>query len=150
MRHLLLAAAAICVVLPTLADEFAAADPRSYDCTITDFFHDDRYPPSDEWAERLRAMSVSIIDADHEVIVDTQVPGDPLERRSIPVTKRTVDTVVADSVSRVYYQHAVTLQAPESLDTAEAVTGILVYRSYEIDHTWNLECRAVETKRSPG
>jgi hypothetical protein len=61
-----------------------------------------------------------------------------------------VDTVVADSVSRVYYQHAVTLQAPESLDTAEAVTGILVYRSYEIDHTWNLECRAVETKRSPG
>jgi hypothetical protein len=147
--HGALVTAAILVVLPTHADEFVPDNPRSYDCTVAGFFHDDRYPLEDEWAERFGAMSISIIDAGNEVVVHTQVPGDVLESRSIPVTERTVDTVVADSVSHVYYQFAVTLRAPESLDVAGTVTGTLVSRSYETDHTWDLQCRAAIGDEQP-
>jgi hypothetical protein len=136
VRHLLLVA----VWTLLLATQVGAAGPRSYDCVVTDFFHDDRYPLSDDWAELYRTMSISIRDAGNEVVVDTQVPGDRVESRSIEVTERTVDTVVASSVYEHYYRSAVTLRAPESLDTDDEVMGTLVYRTYETNHTWELRC----------
>ena len=98
---------------------------------------------SEEWAELYRTMSISIRDAGNEVVVDTQVAGGLLESLSIEVTERTVDTVVADWLYEDYYRQALTLRARENLDTAEEVTGTLIYRTYETNHAWELRCAKV-------
>lgn len=148
MRHLLLTAASTVLLIA----QVGASQARSYDCLVTAFFHDDRYPLSDDRAGLNKAMTVKILDAGAEIVVDTQVPGELLESRSIEVTERTADKVVANWQYEDYYKHALTLQAPANLDTDEAVTGTLTYRTYETDHSWTLRCAkvAVGQPSNPG
>lgn len=140
MRCVLLAS--LVTISLTAAETTPAADlePQSYTCVVHDFLDDSRYPEEDDFVELGKATTVSIIDAGDRLIVKRKFPGSEVDSRHLPVTKRIGDTVVAQTVDGEYYSYSVMLQASQDPEGAAIVSGTLVDRTYEIDHTWLFRC----------
>lgn len=129
----------LALLLCLVATRTLALEPQSYICTVTKFLDDSRYPADDELIASLTAMAISIVDAGDRIVIETTVPGSAMDNSQLPVTERTADKVVAESPAvDEYGEHSVTLE-----QTDAAVTGTLIYRTYETDHKWWFGCEAM-------
>ena len=126
-------------LLCLIATPALALEPQAYTCTVTKFLDDSRYPANEEAIATLTAMTIAIVDAGVHLTVETTLPGEEMRSSTLPVTERTADKVVAESPDvDEYGEHSVTL---EQIDAA--VTGALIYRTYETDHRWWFGCEAM-------
>jgi hypothetical protein len=126
-------------LLCLIATPALALEPQAYTCTVTKFLDDSRYPADEEANATLTAMTIAIVDAGDHLVVETTLPGEAMNSSTLPVTERAANKVVAEGPDvDEYGEHSVTLE-----QTGAAVTGALVYRTYETDHRWWFGCEAV-------
>jgi hypothetical protein len=123
-------------LLCLIATPALALEPQAYTCTVTKFLDDSRYPADEEAIATLTAMTIAVVDAGDDIVVETMLPGEATNSAQLPVTERTANKVAAESPEvDEYGEHSVTLE-----QTDAAFTGALVYRTYETDHRWWFGC----------